>query len=188
MYCPKCGQSQVNDGVRFCSRCGFLLEGVSNLLASAGQLPMMYDENTGGHMSPRRRGARKGATLVMLGIFFVPLFFFFHELIGTPEELPLVGLLFILAGILRLLFARFFEESARRTPLPAPPLYVPPQHPAPRLNSPAQETLPPAQQQGAPVFNYRQPQANTSEIVQPRGSVTDHTTQLLEKESDSAER
>jgi hypothetical protein len=98
MYCPKCGQSQVNDGVRFCSRCGFLLEGVSNLLASAGQLPVMYDENTGGHMSPRRRGARKGATLVMLGIFFVPLFFFFHELIGTPEELPLVGLLFILAA------------------------------------------------------------------------------------------
>ncbi|MGI9107154.1 MAG: zinc ribbon domain-containing protein [Pyrinomonadaceae bacterium] len=186
MYCPKCGQSQVSADVRFCSRCGFLLEGASSLLASGGLLPAA--KNTGGddgQMSPRRRGARQGGKLLMLGIFFVPLFAILHELIGTPEKLPLIGVLFIIAGIMRLIFARFFEEGASRTRPVASTLYTPPQTAPPRMSAPAQETLPPAP--GTPAYNYRRPQANTSEIMQPH-SVTDHTTRLLEKESDPTER
>ncbi|HAF15758.1 MAG TPA: zinc ribbon domain-containing protein, partial [Blastocatellia bacterium] len=36
MYCPKCGQQQASDAVRFCSRCGFLLEGTAAVLATGG--------------------------------------------------------------------------------------------------------------------------------------------------------
>jgi cytochrome c biogenesis protein CcdA len=32
MYCPKCGHELANDNRRFCSRCGLLLDGVSELL------------------------------------------------------------------------------------------------------------------------------------------------------------
>lgn len=185
MHCPKCGQSQVSHEVRFCSRCGFLLEGVSKILASGGLLPTSdVKSESGRQVSPRRHGARQGGALLMLGIFFIPLFLILHELIGTPEKLSLIGLLFIIAGIMRLLFALFFEDGAARTPQPAAQLYTPP-HTAPRLAAPSQEMLPPAQ--GTSISDYRQPPMNTSEIMQPP-SVTDHTTRLLEKQSDSPER
>jgi cytochrome c biogenesis protein CcdA len=32
MYCPKCGHQLANENRRFCSRCGLLLDGVSELL------------------------------------------------------------------------------------------------------------------------------------------------------------
>ena len=33
MHCPQCGQQVVSDGVRFCNRCGFGLDGVKDLLS-----------------------------------------------------------------------------------------------------------------------------------------------------------
>ncbi|MCA1600185.1 MAG: zinc ribbon domain-containing protein [Acidobacteria bacterium] len=33
MYCPKCGQEQASESVRFCSRCGFKLNTVEEALA-----------------------------------------------------------------------------------------------------------------------------------------------------------
>lgn len=33
MFCPKCGQEQVSESVRFCSRCGFKLNTVEETLA-----------------------------------------------------------------------------------------------------------------------------------------------------------
>jgi len=32
MHCPKCGQQQVSDEMRFCSRCGFALGIVTELI------------------------------------------------------------------------------------------------------------------------------------------------------------
>jgi hypothetical protein len=90
-----------------------------------------------------------------------------------------------MAAALRLIFAAFFEEAAPRAPQFATPphLYTPPI--ASRLHPAAQDTLPPAQ--GVPVNDYRQPQVHTSEIMRPP-SVTDHTTRLLDKHTDSAEQ
>lgn len=36
MYCPRCSQQQLQDEVRFCSRCGFQLVAVSQLLKTDG--------------------------------------------------------------------------------------------------------------------------------------------------------
>ena len=36
MFCPKCSQEQVSDETRFCSRCGFQLNGVKALLLREG--------------------------------------------------------------------------------------------------------------------------------------------------------
>ena len=35
MYCPKCGQQQVSDEMRFCSRCGLALTGLAEWLGGA---------------------------------------------------------------------------------------------------------------------------------------------------------
>jgi uncharacterized membrane protein YvbJ len=36
MYCPKCSQQQISDEMRFCSRCGFPLGAVKELIANDG--------------------------------------------------------------------------------------------------------------------------------------------------------
>ena len=33
MYCPNCGQQQISDEMRFCSRCGLALSGLMEWLA-----------------------------------------------------------------------------------------------------------------------------------------------------------
>lgn len=193
MYCPKCGQSQVSGEVRFCSRCGLPLVGVADLLATGGLPPvrMTGDESRDSMlMSPRRRGVKRGAAVLLMSLFLIPFFLIMHEAINLPGEFALLGVLGVIGAVLRIIYAAFFEEGAPRathfTPQPAQ-FYSPPQPTAPRLNATAQEMLPPAQQQpqGAPV--YRQPQVDTAQIMHPP-SVTDHTTRLLDKQSDPSER
>lgn len=190
MYCPKCGQSQVSADVRFCSRCGFPLVVVGDLLVTGGALPAHVA--AAGHeavglrpMSPRRRGVRKGIAIFLASILLLPFFGIMHEAIGTPQEFMMFGALGILIGLIRIIFAVFFQDGAPRAPHVAPPpqLYTPPI--ASRLHSPAHEPLPHAQ--GVPVNDYRQPQVHTAEILHPP-SVTDHTTRLLDKHTDSAEQ
>jgi hypothetical protein len=190
MYCPKCGQSQVSAEVRFCSRCGFPLVGVTELLSAGGLLPvhMAHNVSTASKpISPRRRGVKQGAALLLASILLVPFFGILHEAIGFPIEFMALGALGALIAILRIIFAVFFEEgvpqATRFIPQPPPQPYTPPI--ASRLHAPAQESLPPAH--GVPVNDYRQPQVDTAQIMHPP-SVTDHTTRLLDKQSDPSER
>jgi hypothetical protein len=192
MYCPKCGQSQVSAEVRFCSRCGFPLVGVAELVKSGGVLPVrtLSGESIGAKpMSPRRRGVRQGGAGLLVGIFLLPFFGIMHEVIGLPLEFMALGVLLLIASILRIIFAAFFEEGAPRETYftPQPQFYAPPQPTEPRLNPASPEMLPHTQppHDSAPV--YRQPQVDTAQIMHPP-SVTDHTTRLLEKQSDTPER
>lgn len=187
MYCPKCGQSQVSAEVRFCSRCGFPLVAVSDMLMTGGMLPVQTasSQNFGTPpVSPRRRGVKQGAAILLVGIFLLPFFGIMHEVIGLPQEFMALSAIVMMAAVLRLIYAAFIEDGAPRTPrFAAPPQpFTPPI--ASRLHAPAQESLPPAQPQGVP--SYRQPQVDTAQIMQPP-SVTDHTTRLLDKQSDPSE-
>jgi hypothetical protein len=188
MYCPKCGQSQVSAEVRFCSRCGFPLVVVGDLLATGGVLPAhMPGHEVGGArpISPRRRGVKKGLGLLLISILLIPFFAIMHEAISLPQEFMVLGAIGAMAAFIRIIYAAFFEEAAPRAPRFAEPpqLYTPPI--ASRLHVAAQESLP--QPQGVPVNDYRQPQVHTAEIRHPP-SVTDHTTRLLDKQSDSSEK
>jgi hypothetical protein len=190
MYCPKCGQSQVSAEVRFCSRCGFPLVGVADLLMTGGVLPvhaMSEERLTSKPVSPRRRGVKQGVAFLLISIFLIPFFGILHETIGFPLEFMALSAIVAMAGVLRLIYAAFFEEGAPQHTYftPQPQLYAPPQSTAPRINAASPETLSSAQQQAAP--SYRQPQVDTAQIMHPP-SVTDHTTRLLEKQSDPSER
>jgi hypothetical protein len=189
MYCPKCGQSQVSAEVRFCSRCGFPLVAVSDLLMTGGTPPV--HTQVGQHfgatpVSPRRRGVKHGTAILLVGIFLLPFFGIMHETIGLPMEFMAISVIVMMAAVLRLIYAVFFEEGAPQAThfIPQQPQpYTPPI--ASRLHAPTQESLPPAH--GVPVGDYRQPQVDTAQIMHPP-SVTDHTTRLLEKQSDPSER
>ena len=71
MHCPQCGQQQVSDEMRFCSRCGFALSIVTELLVTGGTLPERQAESFAGKFTGRKRGKRLGLLLMITG--FVPL-------------------------------------------------------------------------------------------------------------------
>jgi hypothetical protein len=186
MYCPHCGQQQVTSEVRFCSRCGFPLKVISEVLATGGALPLRRDAvQPGDKISPRQRGIRQGVMLMMSAMLLVPLVIFVGVmLLEAPVELiPLTAILCVVGGLMRLLYALFFESNA---PLSAihnylEP-YVPPTVPS-QVRRPEHEAqrLPPPQ--SVPVSTYVPPRMNTAEIATPP-SITDHTTRLLRDETD----
>jgi hypothetical protein len=180
MYCPKCGQSQVSADVRFCSRCGFPLVVVGSLLATGGVLPAGVSGSEDGGMrpiSPRRRGVKHGIGMLLISILLLPFFGIMNEAVGLPIRFMSLAAIVGMGAILRIIYALFFEETAPRFASPPPELYTPPI--APRLHAPA-----PA----APINDYRQPQqVRTAEIMRPP-SVTDHTTRLLDKQTDASEQ
>lgn len=187
MYCPKCGQAQVSADVRFCSHCGFPLIVVGDLLATGGGLPGRAPGHEGfgaQPISPRRRGVKQGLGLLLVSILLVPFFGILHEAIDFPEEFMVLGAVGAMLAILRIIFAVFFQESTPRAPrvMSPPQLYTPPI--ASRLHGAAQESL--LHAQGVPVNDYRRPQVNTAEMMRPP-SVTEHTTRLLDKQTDPLE-
>lgn len=172
--------------MRFCSRCGFPLEGAMVLLAHGGSLPNYQPPPGQKTISPRRKGVKQGALLMLIGAVVVPLLgvlaSFAPGRIGTPFEFfaAAAAILCFVGGPLRILFAAIFEEGAPAAQFGTPSFYAPPPIPPPPARVSA---LPPAMVNTAASWRQR-PQ--TAEILQPP-SVTDHTTRLLDKSEPEAE-
>jgi hypothetical protein len=179
MFCPQCGQQQVTGVVRFCSRCGFPLDGVIQLLGNGGMLPVYRSPDEPVQISPRRRGVKQGGLLFLSGAVIVPIL----GILYSFSDVMLFGILTALAAIIcfvggpfRMLYAALFEEPA---PSPQhmygpPPMAAPPQFSPPRHNT----ALPPPPARSTSGWRDR---PNTAELVNPP-SVTENTTRLLDKE------
>lgn len=179
MYCPQCGQQQVSNVTRFCSRCGFPLDGVAAVLASGGAVPTHYVQRGYKQLSPRNKGVRQGALLMLSTLLIVPLVAIIG-VAGLGLSGVIVGVAAVtcfLGGLLRILYALLMEE-------PSPPMnqdsltgYAPP--PIPQFGRPVHNSaLPPASVNPAAAWR---PRPNTAEIYQPP-SVTENTTRLLDKD------
>lgn len=181
MFCPQCGQRQSSDDVRFCSRCGLLLEGVMALLAGNGVLPAFALQEGNAGTSPRRLGVQQGGKILLIGLFIIPLMLVMHELFGTPQEFAFAGMLTFFAGILRLIYALLFQEGPLRRPKGlSQGTYA---RPVPSAMSAPQGAVPLPPSKGAPL--YSPPRVNTSEIGY-RPSVAEGTTRLLGDQPDDA--
>ena len=185
MFCPQCGQQQVTGAIRFCSRCGFPMDAVIQLLASGGIMPAYRTSDEPVPISPRKRGVKQGGLLLLSGAVLVPILAMFASFANGSTFLEilaaLAAILCFMGGPLRMLYAAVFEEGAPRPVRPyGPPMamHVPQQfgtHQAPALPPPPVR---------APGAWRRRP--NTAELANPP-SVTENTTRLLEKE-DRTER
>ena len=193
MHCPQCGQQQLSGELRFCSRCGFPLGGVTELLANGGSLPVAQQAEIGRRRrSPRYEGIRQGVILFFLGAVIVPLLGIINsfQVNGSLLDVlvPISAVLFFVGGFMRILYASIFEEGAPVTyaqPPPAALPYAPPPVTSSQLSGGVRGTaLPPAQ--SIPVSNWRQ-RHNTAEIVHPP-SVTENTTRLLDDAPDQTTR
>ena len=183
MYCPQCGQQQASGVVRFCSRCGFPLDGVIQLLGTGGMLPVYHQSDEPVPVSARRKGVKQGAVLLLSGAVIVPILGVLASFSSAsfPQILAaLAAIICFIGGPFRMLYAALFEEGAP----PRYPSYGPPPVAAPQqFGPPRQHTqLPPPPPARPPV--WRKP--NTAELANPP-SVTENTTRLLDKE-DRTER
>ena len=170
MYCPNCGQQQLSEEMRFCSRCGLALSGLAEWLTGDAHPAKGAEEMTLSASSPRRRGMRRAAKLMFLSGVLFPVFlvisFFIKE--GGPLVIPFF--LFFTSVVL-MLYARLFSD-------PVPQIKIQRAQP-PRFDStPARGSLPPPI--NSPIADIRKP-TRTNELAQPP-SVTENTTKLLDND------
>ena len=172
MFCPKCGQQQASDEMRFCSRCGFQLAVVSALVATGGVPPAIIIANDRGEsMLTVKHSRRQGAKLMFLSGVIAPFAMGVGILLDSPLPL-LIPFTIFLAGLAWMFYFRLFGEELS---------FADHQSTSTQLSEAKQVYLPPSQPPIAASIN--RPSHNTAEIVQPP-SVTEHTTRLLDVEED----
>jgi hypothetical protein len=174
MHCPVCGQQQVSEETRFCSRCGFLLTGVVEVVKAGGLVSVKSTGLAGSPDSPKRRGIKQGVFWALLAVLVVPLMAIMTIFLHIPPVLPVLGLLiFAVGGLLRVAYAMLFETG--NSPERFPDALV--------RDLESRNALPPSQ--SIPASAYTAPAGSwreTNDLERVPGSVTDSTTKLLQKE------
>ena len=171
MFCPKCGQQQISETTRFCSRCGLAIGGLAEWLEGGGALSLRDEAAPLVSHSPRRKGISRGAKLMFLSGVLMPIFFGMGILVDGPAPL-IVPITIFLAGLSMMLYARLFaEETAPVRSLKTGPTGL-------RAVS-EQNALPSASPAVANILGGQTVRA--AELAEPP-SVTEHTTRLLKNE------
>lgn len=167
MFCPKCGQPQASDEVRFCVRCGLQLDAVKSLVTNEVFFAQRetYNQSVSTWKKP---GVKTSAKLVFLSIILAPFFFGISILNDSPGPLIVPFTLFLL-GVLWMIYSLVFGESPVQSNRKANQFVINPANTQPYF---------PQQPQ---TQTYLPPQSiNTAEIATPQ-SVTENTTKLLEQ-------
>ena len=169
MYCPKCGQKQLAEGVRFCSQCGFSLVEVTDLLVKAETAGAPPEPVAPPKPRKRRRRLLLWAALVFL---LVAMFTGANEVEGVAELFASLAVITFLMGMIQLAYGAIKRRRSRQATLG--------QQTSP-IEAPHQHALPAAY---VPPVRVPRARFDTGEIVEPP-SVTEHTTRRLEQESPS---
>lgn len=183
MYCPQCGQERISEQTNFCSRCGFLLTGVSRLLSTSGELSGSTLTTPSKATSRRAEGLKQGLFIFLLTFLVVPIVAVLSVSFDIePWAVVISAIGLFVGGILRMVYALMFESSDNSA---APQLGLAPN--VDRLASPTSgpRALPP--QQTYPASSYVAPAPGRwreTNDLQPT-SVTESTTRLLENEEQS---
>lgn len=179
MHCPRCGQQQISNETKFCSRCGFSMSLVAELLFNGGTLPQLASLAEKPSLINKKNGA-----------LFSLLWFLFLVLIITPITavleldaiVPIFAILGVFGSLFILIFSLLFLPSSKRPNFgsfsairSAPPgLHTNLGH-----NQLPAERMQPAENYVSPQGSWRAP--DTGELSTP-GSVTEGTTKLLDKD------
>lgn len=178
MHCPGCGQQQVSNETKFCSRCGMPLGLVSELLVHGGFLPQLAQINQKRKFFTKKNG-------VVFGIFwFIFLTMFstaFFGILNAPEELIAIIAITGVFGAMMIILASLIFLPSSTPPGVFSPQFRNAQTPA-GLYGVNQPALPP--QQSIPASAYTTPGPGTwrdTNDLEPT-SVTENTTRLLNED------
>ena len=171
MYCPNCGQQQISEEMRFCSRCGLALTGLAEWLAG-GSLPAQRpDKPPVSELSPRRKNMRRAAKLMFFSGVLFPVFLLIS--LAADEGGPMAIPFFVFfVSLVWMLYARLFSDKNAPVNIQAA------QTTALRSES-ARSSLPPATTTNIPTAGRQQ--VRTNELAN-RPSVTEHTTRFFDNE------
>jgi hypothetical protein len=180
MHCPRCGQQQVSEEIKFCSRCGFPLALVGEILAQGGFLPQLADLDKDKKWLTRSLGFKLGLLwFIVLCFILLPL----AAITKAPDQV--IGGLFVIgfggALLVSMLSFMFLPKRTRSTGTQSDAQNQTPQFSS--GNSNRTNALPPQTTQ--PVSAYAPPAnswkaADTGDLS-PR-TVTEGTTKLLQKD------
>ncbi len=165
MYCPNCGQQQVSEEMRFCSRCGLALSGLAEWMAG-GMLVKRADEMRVLSPSRRRKQMRRAAKLMFFSGALIPIGIGLSAAVDAPGPMILPALLFF-ASLVWMLYARLFIDDA--------PTIDPRAQPSTFGPMPTRASLTPPTN----IPDFGRQQVRTNELAQVP-SVTEHTTKLLD--------
>lgn len=182
MYCPKCSQPQASAAAQFCPRCGAALPGPNESEAALAR-PPARDE-----LSPRQKGVRQGAALMLLSVVLIPAYVLLAALFpaedrlveSSPSDTPFekvsqaVLVTLFLLGLARVVYARLFERGAGQGEATEEAGRVSELDGA----APAR-SLPPSQ--GIPAHGFGTWRVSTGELAERRGGA-ERTTRSLEHE------
>ena len=169
MFCPRCGQQQVSNEMRFCSRCGLPIGGLMEWLGRAA-VPAAPVQDTQSSLSalpsPRKKGIRRaGKVMFASAVLFV--IFLIIAIAGDEGGVLVIPFFIFFVGLVMMLYARLFSS-----PVPQ----IKGQYTPPGLG-PMSNALPPHTH--VPMHDIPQQRGRTNELAQP-ASVTEHTTKLLD--------
>jgi endogenous inhibitor of DNA gyrase (YacG/DUF329 family) len=167
MYCPNCGQQQISEEMRFCSRCGLALSGLAEWLAGGRVPAKQVDDKQVTALSPRRKGMRRAAKVMFFSAVLFPIFLAMS--IGVNDGGPMaIPFIVFFVGLVLMLYARLFSDKTA----PAPKQVA-------QTSTTTRGSLPPAA--NIPMPDFGRQQVRTNELAQPP-SVTENTTRLLDNE------
>jgi endogenous inhibitor of DNA gyrase (YacG/DUF329 family) len=171
MYCPNCGQQQISDEMRFCSRCGLALTGLAEWVAGDSVLVKRADPAETSTITPRRKNLRRAAKLMFFSGVLLPICLAMSIAVddGGPMFIPFFV---FFVSLVWMLYARLFSDNTPQLIYQAPQTTVLPQTPA-RGSLPAANTT--------NTHNVGRQQVRTNELAQPP-SVTENTTRFFNNE------
>ena len=192
MHCPSCGQQHVSstehlrplplwrDKIKFCSRCGFPMELVAELLDHGGFLPKLAELDQKKTFFTRKNGVVFSIFWMILLMILVPAIIGIAngagEAQGISAVIGLFGGLMIMIGSLALL------PSPEEYPLLNAQQMQSPSATTPGMHGAQHQALPP--QQSIPVSVHVPPRAGIwrdTNDLEP-SNLTESTTRPLEKE------
>jgi hypothetical protein len=139
---------------------------------------MRYVQSASRELSPRSKGVRQGALLMLSTILVVPIVAILTVNLNILPQIviPLAAIFCFIGGLLRMLYALMMEDANAPIDREQLAAYAPP--PAPQLEG--RRPIASAQASFNPAQAWK-PRPNTAEIFTPP-SVTENTTRLLKKE------
>lgn len=176
MHCPGCGQQQISNETKFCSRCGLPLSVVGEVLSHGGYLPRLADLDKKSKVMTRRNAF--GFSLIWL-LFFLLIGAPFFAIVGADPMAQASAVFGIFGGLIILTASIFFIKKDIPN---LPGITAPPQNQYGLPGERPLHELPP--QQSVPASVYATPQAGNwrdTNDLEPQ-TVTEAATRLLDKE------
>ena len=106
MHCPRCGEQQSSNEIRFCRKCGLAMDDVKEILAPEGFAAKKPKKSTTGS------AVRQGLGLVLFGFVLVALLAILRDLNLVPQVfVKIAALVFCVGGAIRMAYPYAFGKD-----------------------------------------------------------------------------